>query len=134
MNAKERVNRYVKKMNCYKQSEYTKIDPWIKPLIRWMNERGYVTLHSCSAHEDEGEIMRHHWYVMFVATVPIAPLRRLVNQCNRECGFQLQLSKRKSEELTRCWIIETFMKERTASYIEFANCMIYNTFRRGEIK
>ncbi len=121
MNAEQRAKHYLRTQKCYQNNEYKKVDEWIAPTVELMNETGYITLYSCSGHEDQEGVYNNQCYVMFVATVPVKPLRQTVSQINKRLNIGLRLYKVKHMFLRRLWIFEVFIEPRTSEQIKKIN-------------
>lgn len=132
MNAMEKVQKYLNSEPCYYIPGYTIIDPMIKQLCELLTSHGYITVHSCSCHPG-----RKQWYVTFVATKRIEPIKNVVQRLNTQFGFEFDFRKDHYKQegksvLTRRWYFGTTKIKREDSfnddYLENFNQIIYHEF------
>ncbi len=121
MDAKERALVYLKTKSCYANLEYLRIDDCIKPIVRWMNAKGYITLHSCAGHEDKGGAQRNYWYIWFVATTSVSYIRKKIQKMKHP----IELVRAPHHFLKRSWILYTWIEPRTNSAIAKRNKEIF---------
>lgn len=134
MNAYQRAQYYLKTSFPYTREEYKKIDELIEPLCHLLTEKGYITLHSCSAHIGEETKKSIQWYVLFVATKNIKHIQKIVKQINKKHNYQIKIrdTRKAGKEickLTRRWVIEYFLHDvKTKEELIQINQIIYQEF------
>lgn len=135
MIAKEKALKELSKYGEKYRPSYSIIDPLIKPLCDLLTENEYITMHSCSSHvkikkfkavmilnpaischmtdKEKQEWMTSsykQWYVLFVATVPITDIQKVVKIVNDKYNYNVTCKKAESHGgITRRWVIETFI-------------------------
>jgi len=115
---------YLATEHCYQKEGYLVIDEWILPTVEWMNKNGYITLHSCSGHEDGDGFRRNHWYMFFVATVSIRPLRQKTSK------LSMNIERVRHNFLTRAWTLSMFIEPRTSEEIKKRNEEVCECLRK----
>jgi hypothetical protein len=135
MNALEKANNYLKKEACYKNEDYKKIDKLIKPLCELLSEKGFLTLHSCSAHIEE-EKNSVQWYALFIATKPISVIKNIVKKINKKHGYKITIQDdrklgREICGLTRRWRLQWMLWDvKTKKELIEINKNIYEEFKK----
>jgi len=130
MKAKEKALKHLSEYDKHYPPGYSEIDPLIKPLCELLTENGYLTMHSCSTHtkvqsfktsmmlapgqelpkDFENDWIHHkylQWYILFIATLPITDIRKVVQIINKKYNYGLYYYKAKSHRgITRRWMLE----------------------------
>ena len=133
MNAYKKAMHYLKNGESYKREGYKKIDDLIEPLCHLLSEKGYITLHSCSAHIEE-EKTSIQWYVVFVATRPISQIKSIVKKINKKHNYKIIVedARKTGKEhcgLTRRWTIQYMLWDlKTKDELIETNKNIYTEF------
>ena len=137
MNSYQKAIIYLKNGTPYQREDYRKIDELIEPLCNILNQSGFITLHSCSAHIGEKDKKSAQWYVLFVSTKSIKVKSKIVKKKNKKYNYKIKVNdERKGGKsicgLTRRWAIEYILWEvETREELVKINENIYNEFNKS---